>query len=104
MRHASDALLTGIGTIQVDDPFLSDRSGRPRRRRLLRVILDCQLSLSRYSRIVKTAEDDLLVFTSVALRSQRVRLMLKKGGEAIHPRPLNGALHWDHDLTKLTRR
>src|SRR5208282_1826652 len=40
MRHASDALLTGIGTIVADDPLLTDRSGLPRRRRLLRVILD----------------------------------------------------------------
>ncbi len=46
MRHASDALLTGIGTILADDPLLTDRSGLPRRRRLLRVILDTHLRLS----------------------------------------------------------
>jgi len=34
MRHASDALLTGIGTILADDPLLTDRSGLPRRKRL----------------------------------------------------------------------
>src|SRR5260370_3079868 len=45
MRHASDAPLTGIGTILADDPLLTDRSGLPRRKRLLRVILDAKLRL-----------------------------------------------------------
>src|SRR5580700_3374698 len=73
MRHASDALLTGIGTILADDPLLTDRSGLPRRKRLLRVILDSKLQLSPTSRIVKTSDDDLLVFTTVPLRSAKAR-------------------------------
>jgi diaminohydroxyphosphoribosylaminopyrimidine deaminase/5-amino-6-(5-phosphoribosylamino)uracil reductase len=35
-RATPDALLTGVGTVQSDDPFLTDRSGLPRRRRPLR--------------------------------------------------------------------
>src|SRR6266849_6652755 len=63
MRHASDALLTGIGTVLADDPLLTDRSGLPRRKRLLRVVLDSKLRISPKSRIVKTADYDLLIFT-----------------------------------------
>src|SRR5438445_780153 len=71
MRHSSDALLTGIGTILADDPLLTDRSGLPRRRRLVRVVLDSKLRLSPSSRIVKTSDDDLLVFTTVPLVSAK---------------------------------
>jgi diaminohydroxyphosphoribosylaminopyrimidine deaminase/5-amino-6-(5-phosphoribosylamino)uracil reductase len=64
-RHASDAIITGIGTILADDPLLTDRSGIHRRRPLLRVILDSQLRLPLYSRAVKSVahpDSDLLVF------------------------------------------
>lgn len=40
LRHRCDALVTGSGTILADNPRLTDRSGLPRRRPLLRVILD----------------------------------------------------------------
>jgi diaminohydroxyphosphoribosylaminopyrimidine deaminase / 5-amino-6-(5-phosphoribosylamino)uracil reductase len=66
MRHAADALLTGVGTVLADDPLLSDRSNRPRRRPLLRVILDSNLRTPLDSQLVVTAKDDLLIFFSRA--------------------------------------
>lgn len=83
MRHASDALLTGIGTILADDPLLTDRTGLPRRRRLLRVILDSQLKLSPKSRILKTVESDLLVFTASSLQSAKARKLQNAGVELV---------------------
>src|SRR6202047_63822 len=83
MRHASDALLTGIGTVLADNPLLTDRSGLSRRRRLLRVILDSKLRLSPRSRIVKTADEDLLVFTAVGLRSSHARALQNAGVEVV---------------------
>jgi diaminohydroxyphosphoribosylaminopyrimidine deaminase / 5-amino-6-(5-phosphoribosylamino)uracil reductase len=40
LRHRCDAIVTGSGTILKDNPKLTDRSGLPRRRPLLRVVLD----------------------------------------------------------------
>jgi diaminohydroxyphosphoribosylaminopyrimidine deaminase/5-amino-6-(5-phosphoribosylamino)uracil reductase len=71
MRHASDAILVGVGTVIADDPFLTDRSGLPRRRRLLRVILDSRLRLPLTSRVVETADDDVVVFCSFAEEHKR---------------------------------
>jgi diaminohydroxyphosphoribosylaminopyrimidine deaminase / 5-amino-6-(5-phosphoribosylamino)uracil reductase len=62
MRHAADALLTGLGTILADDPMLTDRSNLPRRRPLLRVVLDSKLRTPLESQLVRTAKDDVLIF------------------------------------------
>ncbi len=66
LRHQHDAIMAGVGTIIADDPLLTDRSGLPRRRRLLRVILDSFLRLPETSRLVKTASEDVLVFYAQA--------------------------------------
>jgi diaminohydroxyphosphoribosylaminopyrimidine deaminase/5-amino-6-(5-phosphoribosylamino)uracil reductase len=104
MRHASDGLLTGIGTIDIDDPLLTDRSGLPRRRRLLRVVLDTKLSLLPASRIVRTADDDLLVFTREALVSKRARRLQKAGVEIIQARSRGGRVDLKSVLVELGRR
>ena len=107
MRHASDALLTGIGTILADDPLLTDRSGLPRRRRLLRVILDSKLKLTPDARLVKTADDDLLVVTSTPLTAPRVKKLLNAGVDVFHVRPSrtsSGGIDLNVVLAELGRR
>lgn len=64
LRHQNDAILVGVGTILTDNPLLTDRTGRPRRRRLLRVILDSRLRLPTKSRLLRELQGDVLLFTS----------------------------------------
>ena len=78
LRHQHDAIMVGVGTVIADDPLLTDRSGRPRRRPLLRVILDSRLRLPLESRVVKTAQEDLLVLCSFAEEKKKKQL-LKRG-------------------------
>ncbi|MFZ0285137.1 MAG: bifunctional diaminohydroxyphosphoribosylaminopyrimidine deaminase/5-amino-6-(5-phosphoribosylamino)uracil reductase RibD [Terriglobales bacterium] len=74
LRHQHDAILAGVGTVIADDPLLTDRSGRPRGRSLLRVILDSRLRLPLDSRVVKSAQEDLLVLCSFAEEKKRKQL------------------------------
>jgi len=104
IRHTSDALLTGIGTILADDPLLTDRSGLPRRKRLLRVILDSRLRLSARSRIVKTLDDDLLVFTALPLNSPKARKLQNVGVEIVRAKTKNGRIDLPSVLEEVGRR
>ena len=104
MRHASDALLTGIGTILADDPLLTDRSGLPRRKRLLRVVLDSKLRLSPKSRIVKTSDDDLLLFTAVPVNSTKAHKLQDAGVELIRAKTKNRRMDLPSVLAELGRR
>jgi diaminohydroxyphosphoribosylaminopyrimidine deaminase/5-amino-6-(5-phosphoribosylamino)uracil reductase len=78
LRHQHDAIMVGVGTVIADDPLLTDRSGRPRRRPLLRVILDSRLRLPLESQVVKTAKDDVLVLCSFAEEKKKKQLQ-KRG-------------------------
>jgi diaminohydroxyphosphoribosylaminopyrimidine deaminase/5-amino-6-(5-phosphoribosylamino)uracil reductase len=98
MRHASDAILVGVGTVLADNPLLTDRSGLPRRRPLLRVILDSRLRLPMHSRVVETACEDVVVFCSFA--EEHKRSLLEARGvrvEQVDIDALGGAEQLPHD-------
>jgi diaminohydroxyphosphoribosylaminopyrimidine deaminase/5-amino-6-(5-phosphoribosylamino)uracil reductase len=83
MRHASDALLTGIGTILADDPLLTDRTGLPRRRKLLRVVMDTRLRLPLRSKLVSSADGEVIVFTHAKKDSPKARSLARAGVEIV---------------------
>ncbi|MGC2245822.1 MAG: dihydrofolate reductase family protein, partial [Terriglobales bacterium] len=74
LRHEHDAILAGVGTVIADDPLLTDRSGRARRRPLLRVILDSWLRMPETSRLVKSVQGDVLVLYSQADENRKREL------------------------------
>jgi diaminohydroxyphosphoribosylaminopyrimidine deaminase/5-amino-6-(5-phosphoribosylamino)uracil reductase len=82
-RHRSGAIIVGVGTVLADDPLLTDRSGRPRRKPLLRVILDSQLRLPMESRLVLNASgegrtrNDVLVFCTSSDEKKKQALQLR---------------------------
>ena len=104
MRHASDAIMTGIGTIAADDPLLTDRSGLPRRRPLLRVVLDSRLRLSPKSRIFQSARGDVLVFTCASPSSLRAKRLTTRALEICGVRSRRGRTDLVAVLEELGRR
>jgi diaminohydroxyphosphoribosylaminopyrimidine deaminase/5-amino-6-(5-phosphoribosylamino)uracil reductase len=84
LRHQYDAILIGAGTAAADNPLLTDRSGRVRRRPLLRVVLDEKLCLSPDSQLVMTAREfPLLVYTSERADSSVLSALETRGVEII---------------------
>ena len=74
LRHEYDAILVGVGTVVADDPLLTDRTGKPRRRPLMRVIVDSKLRLPLTSRVVKTAQNDVVVLCAFAEERRKKQL------------------------------
>jgi diaminohydroxyphosphoribosylaminopyrimidine deaminase/5-amino-6-(5-phosphoribosylamino)uracil reductase len=65
LRHEHDAILVGAGTALADDPLLTDRSGKVRRRPLSRIVLDENLRLNASSQLARTArEAPVIVFAN----------------------------------------
>jgi diaminohydroxyphosphoribosylaminopyrimidine deaminase / 5-amino-6-(5-phosphoribosylamino)uracil reductase len=101
LRHLNDAIMVGVGTIIADDPLLTDRSGLPRRRPLLRVIVDSRLRLPPESRVVKTAKDDVLVLCSFA--EEKRKRELQNQGIKVEQVPV-GVGDGRPDMVQIARR
>jgi diaminohydroxyphosphoribosylaminopyrimidine deaminase/5-amino-6-(5-phosphoribosylamino)uracil reductase len=79
LRHASDAILFGIGTVLADDPLMTDRSGLPRRRPLMRVLLDSHLRIPLSAKLVETAQQDLWMFCGLDAPANRIAALVSLG-------------------------
>jgi diaminohydroxyphosphoribosylaminopyrimidine deaminase / 5-amino-6-(5-phosphoribosylamino)uracil reductase len=105
LRHQADALLTGIGTVLADDPRMSDRTGQPRRRKLLRAIVDSRLRTPLRSKLVKSAQNgDVIVFTTQRANSPKARRLVRAGVEVFQVRSSNGHVDLRAVIRELGRR
>jgi diaminohydroxyphosphoribosylaminopyrimidine deaminase/5-amino-6-(5-phosphoribosylamino)uracil reductase len=95
LRHASDAILVGGNTAFVDNPGLTDRSGKPRRRPLFRVILDNRLRIPIESELVKTAPEIPTIVFSNSIDEEKIESLFQHGVQVprIDARDLDAVLH-----------
>lgn len=96
LRHEYDAILVGGNTALVDNPNLTDRSGKPRRRPLVRIVLDNQLRTPPDSRLAATAADTPTLIFSNSRDQEKIATMRAAGVDVIVSpsggRDLNGVL------------
>jgi diaminohydroxyphosphoribosylaminopyrimidine deaminase / 5-amino-6-(5-phosphoribosylamino)uracil reductase len=104
LRHQSDALLTGIGTVLADDPRMSDRTGLPRRRKLLRAVVDSRLRMPLRSKLVKSARGDVIVFTTQRANSPKARALGRAGVEVVRVPAKRGHVDLHAVMRELGRR
>lgn len=83
LRHESDAILVGGNTAFVDNPSLTDRSGKPRRRKLVRVILDNRLQISLDSILVQTASETPTIVVTNSQNEEKIQLLSRLGVDLI---------------------
>lgn len=79
LRHASDAILTGIRTVLADDCLLTDRTGLPRSRPLMRIVADSRLRIPLDSKMVSSCGGDVVVIGSSAASADRRRALEQRG-------------------------
>jgi diaminohydroxyphosphoribosylaminopyrimidine deaminase / 5-amino-6-(5-phosphoribosylamino)uracil reductase len=89
LRHAHDVILVGGNTAFVDNPSLTDRSGKPRRRKLVRVILDNRLRLPLESTLVKTATETPTFIFSNSNDVEKIKQLSESGVEVIRENARN---------------
>jgi diaminohydroxyphosphoribosylaminopyrimidine deaminase/5-amino-6-(5-phosphoribosylamino)uracil reductase len=88
LRHASDAILIGVGTLLVDDPRLTTRRTTPRRRRRqgkdpLRVILDSRLRTPPAARALRAASGAGTVIATTPRATGRRESRLRQAGAEV---------------------
>ena len=94
LRHEHDAILVGGNTAFVDNPSLTDRSGKPRRRKLVRVVLDNRLRIPLESNLVQTAKETPTLIVSNSHDDAKIATLTNLGVDVARcdARDLNSVL------------
>ena len=94
LRHEHDAILVGGNTAFVDNPSLTDRSGKPRRRKLVRVVLDNRLRIPLDSILIETAKETPTLVISNSNDEAKIKTLIKSGVDVArtNARDLNAVL------------
>ena len=84
LRHQSDAIMVGGRTARTDDPLLTDRSGKKRRRPLVRVVVEQFLRVSPESQLAQTSDEaPVIIFVSGEAKENSLKALQSRGVEVV---------------------
>ncbi len=84
LRHECDAIMVGAGTVALDDPLLTDRSGLPRRSLITRIVMDERAQTSPDSQLARTtAEAPVLLFAGANTERSAIDALETQGVEVV---------------------
>jgi diaminohydroxyphosphoribosylaminopyrimidine deaminase/5-amino-6-(5-phosphoribosylamino)uracil reductase len=106
LRHATDAVLVGIGTVLHDDPLLTTRLPDRHGVNPLRIVVDSTLRLPLHAKVVDvTADCRTLVATTMQAPEEQRQQLQKRGVEIVcFPAYDDGRVHLDALLGHLGTR
>ena len=84
LRHQYDAIMIGGRTARSDDPLLTDRSGKKRRRSLVRVVIEQYLRMSPESQLAQTTDaGPVLIFACGDADPDELAALQSRGVEVV---------------------
>lgn len=103
LRHRYDAIMVGGRTARTDDPLLTDRSGKKRRRPLVRVVIEQYLHMSLESQLAQTTDAaPVIIFAHGDAEPETVSALQSRGVEIISQ--TDSALEFASVLEELGKR
>jgi diaminohydroxyphosphoribosylaminopyrimidine deaminase/5-amino-6-(5-phosphoribosylamino)uracil reductase len=84
LRFEYDAVLVGVGTVLADDPLLTVRRTRPKKR-IHRIVLDSRLRTPAGAKLLRTASQDPVVFLTTERAARARGRAFERRGAAVIP-------------------
>jgi len=101
LRHATDAIMVGIGTIKADNPSLTTRLENVPTKDPLRIILDTKLAMDATARVLQLESDaSTILVTGASISATQKKQIEQQGADVISVSLKDGRI----DLNALMKR